>query len=176
VLKSFILLFVNVSIVLFLSTTVERTDSENRQLWFDKELRNLEKIRTKSHKYMKEMGKIYIRPLTELQQCEYDADSQIFRDLRSAFKGLHRFKYAQYLEKVEADLKSNLRCFFKFANLPRNSSDYPSAMFLGDTCTRSAQVIADLFGQYFQDVYVRDRDRRRILLWTTVLRILPLFR
>jgi hypothetical protein len=61
-------------------------ESENSQPWFDKELRNLDNIRTKSHKYMKELGKIYIRPMTELQQCEYDAASQRFHDLRSAFK------------------------------------------------------------------------------------------
>jgi hypothetical protein len=36
---------------------------------------------------------------------------------------------------------------------------------------RNAQEIANLFGEYFQCVYVRDR---RILLWTTVLRIPPL--
>jgi hypothetical protein len=30
-------------------------DSENRQPWFDKELCNLDNIRTKSHKYMKEL-------------------------------------------------------------------------------------------------------------------------
>jgi hypothetical protein len=34
-------------------------DSENRQPWFEKELRNLANIRTKSHKYMKELGKVY---------------------------------------------------------------------------------------------------------------------
>jgi hypothetical protein len=33
-------------------------DSVNRQLWFDKRLRNLDNIRTKSHKYMKELRKI----------------------------------------------------------------------------------------------------------------------
>jgi hypothetical protein len=65
-------------------------DSENRQPWFDKELRNLDNIRTKSHKYMKEIGKIYIRPMTELQQCEYDAVSQRFCDLRGVFKGIQR--------------------------------------------------------------------------------------
>jgi hypothetical protein len=35
-------------------------DSENRQPWFDKELRNLDNIRTKSHTYMKGLEKIYI--------------------------------------------------------------------------------------------------------------------
>jgi hypothetical protein len=29
-------------------------------------------------------------------------------------------------------------------------------MFLGDTCARNAQEIVDLFGEYFQGVYVRD--------------------
>jgi hypothetical protein len=36
-------------------------DSENGQPWFDKKLRNLNNIRSKSHKYMKELCKIYIR-------------------------------------------------------------------------------------------------------------------
>jgi hypothetical protein len=58
--------------------------------------------------------------------------------------------------RVEAGLKSNPRCFFKFANLKRNSSDYPSAMFLGDACALNAQEIAGLFGEYFQGVYVRN--------------------
>jgi hypothetical protein len=62
-------------------------DSENRQHGFDKELRNLDNIRTKSHKYMKVLEKIYIRPMTELQQCEYDAASQRFRgDVRGALR------------------------------------------------------------------------------------------
>jgi hypothetical protein len=123
-------------------------DSENRQPWCDRELRNLDNIRTKSHKYMKELEKIYIWPMTELQQYEYDAASQRFRDLWSAFKGMHRLKYAQYIERIEAALKSNPRCFLKFANLKRNSSGYPSAMFLGDTYMRNAQEI-DFFSEYF---------------------------
>jgi hypothetical protein len=67
---------------------------------------------------------VYSRPMTELQQCEYDAASQRFRDLRGAFKGMHGLKYVQYIDRVEAGLKSHTRCFFKFkfANLKRNSS------------------------------------------------------
>jgi hypothetical protein len=71
--------------------------------------------------------------MTELQQCEYDAASQRFRDLRGAFQAMPRLKYIQYIKRVKAGLKSNPRCFFKFANLKRNSSGYLSAMFLGDT-------------------------------------------
>jgi hypothetical protein len=103
---------------------------------------------------MKELGKLYTRQKTELQQCDYDAASQRFRVLRGAFKGMHRLKNAQYNERVEVGLKSNFRCFFKFANLKRNSNDYPSAMFLGGICAPNAQEIVDLFGKYFQGVYV----------------------
>jgi hypothetical protein len=60
------------------------------------------------------------------------------------------------LKKIEAGLKNNFRCLFKFANLKQNSNVYPSAMFLGDTCTCNAKEIANLFGEYFQDVFVRD--------------------
>jgi hypothetical protein len=80
----------------------------------------LDNIRTKSHKNMKELEKIYIRPMTGLQQYEYDAASQRFRDLSGVFKGMHRLKYSQYIERIEAGLKSNPRSFFKFANLKRN--------------------------------------------------------
>jgi hypothetical protein len=81
-------------------------DSENRQPWFDKELRNMDNIRTKSHNDMNGLEKINIRPMTELQQYEYDAASQRFRDLRGAFKGMHRLQYAQYIERIEAGFKS----------------------------------------------------------------------
>jgi hypothetical protein len=57
-----------------------------------------------------------------LEQFEYDAASKRFRDLRGAFEGWHRLKYAQYIERVEVGLKSNPRCFIKIANLKRNFS------------------------------------------------------
>jgi hypothetical protein len=123
----------------------------------------LDTIRTKSHKYTKELGIVYIRPMTELQLCEYDAATQGFRDLRGSFKGMHRLNYAQYIERVEAGLKSNPRCFSRFANLKRNSRGYPSAMFLGDTYARNAQEIADLLDEYFQGVYVRDKSQEDVV-------------
>jgi hypothetical protein len=33
-------------------------------------------------------------------------------------------------------------------------------MFLGDVNARNAQEITDLFGEYFQDVYVRDSSQK----------------
>jgi hypothetical protein len=88
--------------------------------------------------------------------CEYDAASQRFCDLRGAFMKMHCLIYVQYIERIEAGLKSNPRCFLKFVNLKRNSSGFPSAMFLGGDCTRNTQKITNLFGEYYQGVYVRD--------------------
>jgi hypothetical protein len=48
---------------------------------------------------------------------EYDAASKRFHDLRGAFKGIQHLKYAQYRERVETGLKSDPRCFYRFANL-----------------------------------------------------------
>jgi hypothetical protein len=48
--------------------------------------------------------------MIEMQQYEYDAASQIFRDLGGAFKGTYCLKYAQYIQRIEASLKSNPRC------------------------------------------------------------------
>jgi hypothetical protein len=100
----------------------------------------LDNISTKSHKYMKVWEKIYIRPMTELQECEYDAVSKRFRGLRGTFKGVTCLKYAQYIERIEDSLKSYPRGFFKFANLKRKSSDYPSAMFLARVTHRKLQI------------------------------------
>jgi predicted glycosyltransferase involved in capsule biosynthesis len=82
-------------------------------------------------------------------------------------------KYAQYIERIEAGLKSNPRCFFKFANLKRYSSVYPSAMFLGDTCAHNTQEIANLFDEYFQCFYVRDGSQEDFVVDDGVV---PLFR
>jgi hypothetical protein len=41
-------------------------------------------------------------------------------------------------------------------------------MFLGDTCTRDAQEIANLFGVHFQAVYVRDDPQMIQIMEKTV--------
>jgi predicted glycosyltransferase involved in capsule biosynthesis len=84
--------------------------------------------------------------------------------------------YALYIERVEAGLKSNPRCFFKFANLKRNSSSYPSTMLLGDACARNAKEIADWFNKYFQGVYVKDNSQKGFVVdGAAVLKFFPLF-
>jgi hypothetical protein len=53
-------------------------------------------------------------------------------------------------------VKDNPRGLFKYADMKRNASGYPSSMFLGSDCARDSQSIANLFAGFFQSVYVRD--------------------
>jgi hypothetical protein len=42
-------------------------------------------------------------------------------------------------QKIETDIKTDPRSFFKFADMKRNSSGYPSSMFFKDYATRNPQ-------------------------------------
>jgi hypothetical protein len=71
---------------------------------------------------------------------------------------MHRLKYDQYIKKIESNIKTVPRSFFKFADMKRNTSGYPSTMFLEDQTARDPQEIANLFANFFQSVYVKDDD------------------
>jgi hypothetical protein len=79
-----------------------------------------------------------------------------FRELRRDFKSLHRLKYAQYNVRIEGGLKNNTRGIFKYANMKRNASGYPSSMFLGTDCAQASQRIANFLAGFFQSVHVLD--------------------
>jgi hypothetical protein len=105
---------------------------------------------------LKEFETLYVRPMSESDQCLYDTAFHRFRELRRDFKGLHRLKYAQYIVRIEGGLKNTPRGFFKYADMKHNASGYPSSMFLGSNCAQDSQSIANLFAGFFQSLYVRD--------------------
>jgi Reverse transcriptase (RNA-dependent DNA polymerase) len=129
-----------------------------RYPWFDRELRNLDNTKTKAHKFMKEVAAKFYRPMSSTVKTQYDAASTRYRELRRDFKSLHHIKYEQYIQKIEDNIKTDPRTFFKFADMKRNSCGYPSAMFLNDDAARSPQEIANLFAKFFQSVYVKDDE------------------
>jgi hypothetical protein len=67
--------------------------------------------------------------MSESDQCLYDTASRRFRELRRDFKSLQRLKYAQHIVRIEGGLKNNPRGFFKYADMKRIASGYPSSMF-----------------------------------------------
>jgi hypothetical protein len=94
--------------------------------------------------------------MSESDQRLYDTASCRFRELWRDFKSLHRLKYAQYIVRFEGGLKSNPRGFFKYADMKRNASGFPSSMFLENDCAQDSQSIANLFAGIFQSVYVKN--------------------
>jgi hypothetical protein len=80
----------------------------------------------------------------------------------SNFKSLYRIKYEQYIKTIENGIKTNPRCFFKFAVLKRNSSVYSSSMYLKDQAAQNPEEIANLFAIFFQEVYVKDDESSTI--------------
>jgi hypothetical protein len=63
--------------------------------------------------------------------------------------------------RIEGGLKNNPRGFFKYADMKRNSSDFPSSMYLVSDCARDSQSIAYLFARqsvYVQEDWIPDSD------------------
>jgi hypothetical protein len=82
--------------------------------------------------------------MSESVQGHDDTACHRFCDLKKDFKCLHRVKYAQYIERERSGIKTNPRIFFRFADIKKNSTGYPSAMFVGVECARYSQGIADV--------------------------------
>jgi hypothetical protein len=93
--------------------------------------------------------------MSESDQCTTWL-SAVFGNFCYVFKSLHRLKYAQYIVRIEGGLKNNPRGFFKYADMKRNASGYPSSMFLRNDSARDSQSIANLFAEFIQSVYLRD--------------------
>jgi hypothetical protein len=57
---------------------------------------------------------------------------------------------------MESGIKTNPWNFFRFADMKRNSTGFPSTMFIGVEGAPNSQGIADLFASYFQGVFEND--------------------
>jgi hypothetical protein len=94
--------------------------------------------------------------MSELDQCLYNKALHRFWVLRRGFKSLHRLKYFQYIVRIESSLKNNTQGYFKYADIKRNASGYPSSMFLRGDFARNSQSIVILFTGFFQSVNLWD--------------------
>jgi hypothetical protein len=67
-------------------------------------------------------------------------------------------KYDMYIDWIESGIKSNPRSFFKFANMNRNSSGYPSSMFFESQSARGPVKVVNWFVEFFHAVYVKEGE------------------
>ncbi|KAI5725364.1 hypothetical protein M8J77_014537 [Diaphorina citri] len=112
--------------------------------WFSYDLKRLTFEKKKAHAQFKRTG--------------LDSDYRNFSTLRAQCKFFSDQCYKAYLERTNQHLKSNPRYFWKFSEESRKVSGFPKSMFFNDITCSSLQETADLFGQYFSDVY-RDSDQ-----------------
>jgi hypothetical protein len=57
---------------------------------------------------------------------------------------------------MESGIKTNPWSFFRFADMKRNQTGFPSTMLISVEGAPNSQDITDLFAGYFQGVYVND--------------------
>jgi hypothetical protein len=124
--------------------------------WFDRELHNLDTNKTKAHKFVKRVSRTYERTGYEENNAEFHVASARFQNLRGDFKLLHRMKYNRYIEGIESGINSYSRSFFKFSNMKRNSSGYPSSMFFESQSARGPEEVVKLFAEFFQGVCISE--------------------
>jgi hypothetical protein len=102
--------------------------------------------------------------MSKSDQCLYNTAFRRFWELRRDFKSLNRLIYAQNIVRIVGGLKNNLREFFKYANMKRNASGYPSSMFLRNDCALQFYCKFICWGFEAQNHYDRETYRSEILL------------
>lgn len=61
--------------------------------------------------------------------------------------------YRNYIASIQSDLKRDPRGFWRFVNLKRKSSTYPSTMRWDNSTASKTIDICNLFADYFRTVY-----------------------
>lgn len=113
--------------------------------WLDKNLRTLRNRRNKLYNKINQKIKNNKSPDEELVQKH--------KELASEFSLKAHEAYNKYVISIGQTLITEPKKFFDFVNLKRNSSGYPSSMFMGDTISSCPSVICDLFADRFREVY-----------------------
>ncbi|XP_075162913.1 uncharacterized protein LOC142235546 [Haematobia irritans] len=74
------------------------------------------------------------------------------------------FRRTGSLHNFEVNIKSNPKSFWSFINSKRQSTDYPSRMFLDVKVADSLDGIVDLFAQFFTNNFVLDANAYPIVV------------
>lgn len=118
---------------------VKRFKSSTFPRWFSRSLIHLIHLKKESHRNFK---------LTKL-----NTDYIHFQDLRRRCKRLTEQCYTNYLHKLEADMQSDSRRFWKFIGDRKRETSFPCNMYLNDACCDNGQDMVNLFAEHFSSVY-----------------------
>lgn len=76
--------------------------------------------------------------------------------LNKEFRVKQDLAYGRYLHEVQRDLTGNPRNFWKYVGSKKKTRGFPASMYLKDEKTSDPESICNLFGNFFQSVYVPD--------------------
>lgn len=110
-----------------------------KEPWYNNQLINLKNRKDKAHKRFK------MSP----NASNYAA----FDVLRKKYTYLNRFLYNNYILEIESNIRSRPDRFWKFVNSNRNSSGYPTTMFLQERVCDNLLDACNLFADFFESVY-----------------------
>ncbi|XP_055591201.1 uncharacterized protein LOC129743249 [Uranotaenia lowii] len=115
------------------------TEKNIRTPWFTTELRRLKKAK-----------RCALRSFNK-SRSSYTKD--IYRRLNSVYKKVSKRCHQNYLARVQRDLKSRPKSFWKRVKSQRNEPGLPNQMFLDDNKANSDRGICDLFDEKFSSIY-----------------------
>ena len=101
---------------------------------------------------------------THKKWCKFKCtnDYNLFKNLRARSKSLIKTDFVRYLCAIEDDLVTNPRRFWNYASIKKQSvSNFPSEMHWGNKVVSSGSGISNLFGSYFESVFVPENHQYR---------------
>lgn len=130
-----------------------RRHHTNDPPWFTGELRNLRNRKQKAHKrYKNSVG-------TENEPTFWQNYLEIHDMLNSKITTAQE----EYHRKIESEIKSNPKSFYKYVKSKQTNNHFPSSMHLKERVGNDPNEISNLFADFFESVYTSfseiDRDR-----------------
>lgn len=120
--------------------------SDDYPCWFSPELKNKIKLKKKAHANYKNLRTNYAY--------------RYFRSLRLECQKLGSECYKKYVSRVENQLETDARYFWKFVKNKRcNDLDIPNTMMWEEKTANTGAEITNIFASYFKSIYTDDNGR-----------------
>lgn len=117
----------------------KRTMRSNDPPWYNKALKHLKNIRNKEYK-----------------KCKLSANFDSYNMATEKFMQLQRQLFDAYINRIQGELGTNSRYFWKFANNRRKQNGVPSVVEYNGDLANDDSVKAILFAEFFQHKYAQD--------------------
>lgn len=107
--------------------------------WYSKELRSLRNKRNK-------LWQAYLKSRS-------DSDFSNYLQAHNRFSVLCEHCYNEYLGRMESNIISDPRSFYKFINAKSKSDSYPSSLIFSNASSADPKTVANFFAQFFSQSF-----------------------